>query len=167
MLEFDLKEWDRWLNTVDLLPVLKKGIHSGSMRAQVLMEQKANVAPPASANGSHGAFNTGAYARGWKSSKMPWGSLLYNTKSYSPVIEGGAQFPGKAPPTKPLAEWARRKLGMSKDYADGVAFVMAQNIKKRGLRPRNVLKDARPEIKILVLKEIKHEVDRFFAGGTP
>ena len=166
-MEFDLREWDRWLSSADLLPVLKKGIHAGSLRSQVLMERKAASAPPASKHGSPGAFNTGAYARAWKSTKMPWGTLLHNSKPYSPVIESGARYTDKAPPTKPLAKWAQRKLGMSKDYAESIAYVMAQNIKKRGLRPRNVLKDARSEIKILVLKEIKFEVDRFFAGGTP
>jgi hypothetical protein len=129
------------------------------------MDEKSKLAPPASRDGTVGAFNTGAYARAWKAEKMPWGSLLFNDKTYSPIIEHGARYGAKAPPRKPLAQWARRKLGMSKDGAYAFSYVMAQNIKKRGLRPRRVLKDARKELRLLILKEVKHEVDLFFGGG--
>lgn len=155
-LHFDLKGWDQWLSAVDLMPVLKRGIHSGAMRAQKLMHDKTVLAE---------AFNTGAFARGWKSTKMEWGSVLYNSQPYSPVIESGARYTNKMPPTKPLAKWAQRKLGVSRDQAEGIAFVLARAIKKRGLPARNVLKDALPEIKTLVLKEIGHEMNRFFGGG--
>lgn len=164
VMSFDLREWDNWLSSADLLPVLKRGIQSGAMRARVLMVEKAQTAPPASQNGSPGAFNTGAYARGWKATQMSWGSLLFNDVPYSPIIEGGARYTAKMPPKRPIAKWAQRKLGVSKDVAEGMAWPIAKAIADRGLRARNVLKDARPEIKILVLKEIKHEVDRFFGG---
>lgn len=162
---FDLREWDRWLNTTDLLPVLKKGIHAGAMRGKTYLQEQVRKAPPASRDGGIGAFNTGAYARAWKTSKQAWGTLLYNDKPYSPVIEHGGTWPQSPPPRKPLAQWAQRKLGMSKDSAWGFAYVASRNIKKRGLRARNVLKSALPEIKKMVLKEIKFEVDKYFVAG--
>ncbi|MEM6326034.1 MAG: hypothetical protein AAF791_02855 [Bacteroidota bacterium] len=49
--------------------------------------------------------------------------------------------PGKPPPTRPLREWAERKLGASADEARSVGFLVARAIGRRGTNGNPFLRE--------------------------
>lgn len=55
---------------------------------------------------------------------------------YAPVIEEGRR-PGRFPPLAPLRVWARERLG-----EEGLAFVVARKIARKGIAPRPVFHNA-------------------------
>lgn len=60
---------------------------------------------------------------------------------YAEPVEFGRK-PGKQPPMGPLALWARRKLGVPKDEADGVGFAIARKIALKGTEGAFMFRDA-------------------------
>ncbi len=164
---FDLKSYYTYLQSVDLMPALKRGIYSGALASLPILHEKTEGAPPASKHGGIGATNTRAYLKAWKARKASFGAVILNDKPYSPIIEDGATYASKIPPKKALAEWAQRRLGLSKDAARAAAWPIAKAIAKRGLRARNVLKNARKELKAVVHQDIKKEIDLYLTQGNP
>jgi hypothetical protein len=60
---------------------------------------------------------------------------------YAEPVEYGRK-PGKQPPVEPLALWARRKLGIPKEEADGVGFAIARRIALKGTDGAFMFRDA-------------------------
>jgi hypothetical protein len=142
----------------------RKGIVSGALRALPLLHTRARTAKPASPKGQVGAFNTGDYARGWKSEPTPTGALVFNLMPYSGVIEFGRRRGARPPPLAPIAHWLQRRAGLSKSEAEGAAFPVSKAIGKRGLRARRVLTGARKEITRFIHEEIRRALDRAMSG---
>lgn len=65
------------------------------------------------------------------SSSVQNNKLIIEGKLRTVVLVTGRK-PGKFPPIKPIREWAIRKLGVSEDEADSVAFLIARKIAKKG-----------------------------------
>jgi hypothetical protein len=62
-------------------------------------------------------------------------TILYNSP-YADVIEFG-RLPGSFVPIQPLIGWVRRKLGVKDEKkARSIAYAIANDIKKRGTKPR-------------------------------
>lgn len=49
---------------------------------------------------------------------------------------------GKRPPSQPLAEWARRVMGVSEKESKGIGFLIARDIGRKGRKPRPFLAPA-------------------------
>lgn len=58
---------------------------------------------------------------------------------YPKVMEHGRE-PGRMPPPEALERWVHLKLGVPTDEAPGVAFVVARNIARRGIKGRFFLR---------------------------
>lgn len=162
--KFSLVEWKKWLGDLKFEKAAKRGLDSGAKRALPLLHTATDNAPPASPKGSKGAVNTGAFRRRWKSTKIDRGVAIFNDASYAPVIEGGRRKGQPQPPTKPIAGWARKRLGLSTKEAQQAAYVMARAIKKRGLRPRHILKNSLPDIRKAMIREVEIELKRELKG---
>lgn len=143
--------------------IIRRGLLSASAQMVPILVRATNTAPPASAKGSKGAVNTGDFRRRW--SAMPetqgrtQGVLVGNSSPYAGVIEYGRRAGAKMPPIEPLARWAQRKLQLPYAQAKGLAFVMARNIKRRGLRPRLIL-TSKGTLKLLrqaMTRDVLHE----------
>lgn len=123
--------------------IVRRGLLSAALQAQTILVRATDTAPPASANGSRGAFNYGDYRRAWKARPDTragsQGLLVSNDRPYAGVIEYGRRAGARRPPSEPIARWAQRKLGLPYARAKGIAFVIAKRIGERGLRPRRVL----------------------------
>lgn len=136
-----------------------RGIHSGVMRAVTVVQKTTMVAPPASENGTQGAFNTGGYLRGWQFELLPRGGRVFNTSGMrANVIEDGRRRGAKRPPPREIKLWVIRKLGLRGKAADSASFAIANAISKRGLRPRRVLKSSEGMMRRVVMEEIRNEV---------
>jgi len=44
-------------------------------------------------------------------------------------------------PIAPLQRWARVKLGLSEEEAEGAAYAISKTIKKKGIKPTNIFTD--------------------------
>lgn len=148
--------------------VINRGLLSASRQALPILVRQTDTAAPASARGSRGAVNTGAYRAAWKAEpkqgllSMRYGLLVSNRMPYSGVIEYGRRRGAKAPPTEPIARWAQRKLGLPYPKAKGIAFVIARKIGERGLQPRRVL-TSRTTLDLLgdaMKRDLLHELIR-------
>lgn len=139
---------------------IRRGLLSASLRAIPALQKATRQAQPASPDGvgQGGAVNTGAYLRAWKSRPVEDGFAVTNDSPYSGIIEQGRAPGGKMPPIEPIARWAQRRLGLSRDKAQGVAFAIAKRIQKRGLAARQVLQLTTPELLIILRAEIDREL---------
>lgn len=166
VLVFDPSQFEKFWSDINLLDVVKRGIHSGAMRVIPLLQDGGRHAIPASQNGAYGAFNTGRYVGGWQVDRMSWGSVVYNRMPYSSVIEEGRRAGSSAPPKEAIEKWALRRLGLSKDAAKQAAWPIARAIGRRGLRPRKVMSDPATKQRIysVVKDEIRREISRATGG---
>jgi hypothetical protein len=105
------------------------------------MQERTDTAQPASNNGTPGAVDTGAYRAAWTTAMLPNGASVLNKRPYSPVIEGGRRIgmPVGKQGIINIADWAHRKLHIPVEQARSVAYAIAQEIKRRGLRARKVM----------------------------
>lgn len=123
---------------------LGRGVRSFAARAKPLMVLATDKARSANPKGlGVGAVDTANYRRRWKtevttSNGLP-AALIVNDAPYAGVIEYGRRAGQRAPPSRVLEPWVRRKLGVPAKAAPGVAFLIARSIKRRGLKPRYVL----------------------------
>jgi hypothetical protein len=133
----------------EYMPTIRKGILSGAMRSIGIVQRKTRDA---------GAVNTGSYLQKWRAERTENGALVSNDAPYSGVIENGRR-PGTMPPSKAIALWAQRKLGLDAQEAKKASFMIARAIARRGLKARNVLSSAVPEITESVLAEVDREME--------
>jgi len=86
----------------------------------------------------------GRLLRGWRAKVERWDSLLIsNTQEYAVYVEAGRRRGATQPPSDALLPWVRKVLGVTGKAAQGVAFVVARAIKRRGIKARPVLTDPR------------------------
>lgn len=115
--------------------------------------------------------DTGDYARSWKAEIMPMevergrvvgpGRIIIYSAA-SPPVKAGVIEHGRRPapiPIGPLADWVRRKLGVSDPgKAKGIAFAISRKASKR-IRPGlEVLARAHPKIAEAVEKRVAAEM---------
>jgi len=104
--------------------------------------------------------DTGLYAQSWDFTVTEEKAILGNFAPHAPIIEYGAR--PFTPPLAPLLAWAKRVLKSGSQPPDYESKVWAlarytqKKISEQGIKPRNVLRDAIPDI----LKNIKQELDR-------
>jgi hypothetical protein len=143
-------------------PILLRGVQAGAQRVVALMIERTTSAPPANPAGigGGGAVNTGDFRRRWRARPLPDGAVVTNDHPASPTIEHGRR-PGKRPPRDPIAQWARRRLGLSETEAMSVAFLVARAIGRRGLIGRKIMTapEAQTRIEWLIRNEIIHEIN--------
>jgi hypothetical protein len=92
----------------------------------------------------------GTYRRGWTTTNLPDGVMIYNAEVHAAVIEHGRRPGARMPPPAVLGEWARRK-GLLRDVPKrgrqaaqrSLGFVIARAIARKGLPARRVLDRAR------------------------
>lgn len=93
--------------------------------------------------------DTGDFLNSWRAEDTPNGAVFYSAASPSEkagVIEAGRR-PGKGIPIAPLADWVRRKFGISDaDAARAIAIRISWSAKLRGRAGLHVLGRARPKI---------------------
>ena len=71
---------------------------------------------------------------------------VYNRRKYASNIEDGRRAGKKAPPVKKLIPWVSHRFGVSGKKARGLAFVVARSIKRKGIKPKPIMKRSMPGI---------------------
>jgi len=97
--------------------------------------------------------NTGALRQSIQDDKIaPLTWIISTPLVYADPVEIGRR-PGSMPPTTPIELWARRKLGLSANEAEGAAYAIARAIAERGTKPAHMFKtgmaNARPKLRRL------------------
>lgn len=94
--------------------------------------------------------------------------VVWNSQPYSAVVEYGRRPGARMPPTRFIARWAQRKLGLSAKEAQRAAFPIAVNIAKRGIPGKHILEKATPKIEAIIKESIERMIERALAqGGAP
>lgn len=107
-----------------------RGLYSAAVRSvQLLQTQEIQRASPA-------PVDRGVYRAGWRAEKLIDGAAVVNSVPWAAMIEYGV--PGRnvtigRQAVLALAEWARRRLGVSSDKALSTAWAILIAGKRRGL----------------------------------
>jgi hypothetical protein len=84
---------------------------------------------------------------------------------YAPVMEEGRRPGAKMPPVDAIKLWVVRKLGIPPEEADGVAFVIARSIARKGIEGRHMFQEglevSEPHINQLFNEAIARSIQRF------
>jgi hypothetical protein len=84
------------------------------------------------------------------------------------VMEEGRRPGAKFPPVDAIKLWVVRKLGIPPEEADGVAFVIARSIARKGIEGRHMFQEglevSEPHINQLFNEAIARSVQRFNAS---
>jgi len=183
VVKMSLSTYTKWIKQLGprFGAAARRGALAGGLRSIPILHRYTDKAPPANPQGigEGGAFNTGAYKRGWKVQQLTDGALIYNAMRYAGIIEGdvatgygrrpGAHFP----PLKYVQRWAQRRLGLSAKEAARAAYPIARAIAKRGLKGRFVMRGAMMEIQAAFEAAVAAELEKELAavptggGHTP
>lgn len=104
--------------------------------------------------------DTGLYAASWDFTEEEGKVILGNYAPHAAIIEYGAR--PFTPPLAPLLAWAKRVLNDSSqppDYSPQVkslAFAVQAKIKREGMKPKQIMQNAIPQI----IENIKAEYKR-------
>lgn len=152
-----IKDWPRLIARIGdrARQAVRQGVVDGAWRCVPLLQQRTEQAPPASAHGAPGAFNTGEYRAHWSVRPIQDGAAVFNDRGYAPVIDGGRRAGAPMPPKRAIEQWAMRRLGLSGAEARQAAYPIARAIARRGLRPRRVLSGALQQMQQLVARSIR------------
>lgn len=133
-----------------------RGIRAGAERALPIA---------VAAGDAKGVFDTGEYRRKWKTRNLSDGASIDNTSGHGDIIEKGRRKGRRQPPSKVVARWAERKLGLSPEEAKRAAYPIARAIARRGIAGRHVVRDVMPDIIKVVLDEVKSAISSALKGG--
>lgn len=163
-----LGQWaDLWKKRqAGMQAAMDAGLLAGGMRCIPILQRATRNAPPASDNGSPGAFDTGnAHAR-FTASLIPKGVRVQNDAAYFGVIDGGRRKNSRTPPLDVIKRWSMRKMGLSEEEAKAAAWPIARAIGKRGLEARNIFGDSIREMGKVVAEEVSKAFVRLFGVGA-
>jgi hypothetical protein len=158
--KIQLDHWEAYLLTLGdrAISAVKAGVLEGALQCIPLLHGRTEQAIPASANGSVGAINTGAYRRRWMAAATAGGSVVYNDDPSAAIIERGRRAGGKMPPLRAIARWVQRRLQLSEQEAAKRAYPFARAIARRGLRARNVMGGALAEMGVMVRDRVRERL---------
>lgn len=155
-----------WIDRMaaDFPQVMRSAVVSGAMAALPELHLATDKSPPPSGVGNDGAMDRGRYKRSWKAGQHPEGAWIYNDAPYAAVIEHGRRPGARRPPVKALIAWCKRKA--KADDPAAMAYLLARAIGRRGIKSRNVMSGALPQITRRFEAEVMRVLARRF-GGQP
>ena len=90
-------------------------------------------------------------------------SVRFKAKSHWKYVDGGRKK-GTRPPIGPLQRWVQVKLGKDEEDSKRMAYAIAKNIEKNGIKPtyifRNNVDKFKSKLKTLILKTGKEDVTK-------
>lgn len=162
VVKVNMNQWAKHLEELGerFMPAMQRGAMAGAARCIPILHTATINARPASPRGGVGAFDTGLYKAAWRSGPVTNGARVFNTRPYSPVIEGGRRAsPMGREGIRNLQAWAKRKLKLSDKEARDAAWAIAKTQEKRPLEARRVMNDVERKMIKTVEAEITHELD--------
>ena len=144
--------------------IVREELYRATLEAELLLERETQENTPIGVGGGGGL-------KGSISSREP--QILADTVigevgtplDYAIPVEFGSR--PHRPPVQPLADWAKAKLGVSDDEAEGVGWAIASKIAKEGTEGAfmftNALDSARPQIEVIFAQARQRIVDRLVA----
>lgn len=158
----DLGKFERQLGG-NFPKAMKLGLQRVGKNSVARLQRRTKTAPPASDNGSVGAVAEGTFLRGWKWRAVDSTTIIVrNEAPHAVYVENGRRAGARMPPLAPLMKWMRVKglahagrdargrfatAQVADDALRGAAFILARAIARRGLRGRNILKNAQEELR--------------------
>jgi len=99
------------------------------------------------------------FARSWRAviGAQPSSVRVFNKQPYASVIEFGRRKGAKAPPVAALLPWVIGKLGIPRENARSVAFLIARKISERGIPARPILRD--PDVQAEIQRVVTDAVN--------
>jgi len=129
-----------------------------------ILQENTDNAPPASANGTTGAVDTGNFRDSWEINHGAAGLVtITNDADGAGAIDGGRKAGSPMPPIDAISDWVGRHLDVDSNRQNAVAYVIARAIAERGLQPRFVVKRSLPEILNAASSAANIDIDKRYA----
>jgi len=159
-----MHQWSRHMQQLGrrFMPAAERGAVSGALRCIPHLQKRTALSR---------AVDTGLYKAAWKSSPIPGGARVFNSRPYSGIVEYGRRpAPVNRQGIRQLHTWAKRNLNLTDREAKRAAFAIARSMtptamggKGRKLRGRRVLTGDEMRLIAIVEEEILRELDRELA----
>jgi nucleoid-associated protein YgaU len=125
---------------------VRRGIRKGAKDAVKVLQDRTPV-------------DTGELRDSWEIKEDADSVSLENDAPHAGIVERGARpHPVSDEGRKKLAEWAVRKLGVSPEEAEGVAFAIAKRIRERGQDPTYFVKLSLDDMSRALAQHIGKEI---------
>lgn len=156
----DLGKFERKLARSELRKAIVVGQREAAVHTLALLKERTMTAPPASPNGSEGAYDKGGFYAGWKvESKGRW-VYVKNVSPHAVFVERGRRKNKPPPPVSAILPWVRRKLALKGKAAKTAAFLIARAIGRRGLRGRRIIATSLPAIDRIHTRYVREALQR-------
>lgn len=99
----------------------------------------------------------GDYHNSFKAIPTATGAALINTAPHAVYVEHGRRPGAPMPPEQPIADWARRKLGVEDRHA---VWLIRKKIAEKGIKPRWIMKRMASWMKKLFVLETRRILSR-------
>lgn len=162
IIRMDPQQWSRYMGELAqrFQPAMQRGIVAGAQKCIPILQAATRNAPPASDNGTRGAFDTGIYLSAWRATPISNGAMVFNSRPQAGVIDYGRRpSPVGRDGIRNLTAWAHRKLQLSDAEARSAAWAIAKTLEKRPLKARKVMTGSEAKMIEAVESEITHELD--------
>lgn len=156
----DLGKYERQL--AKQLPDVAKRVNRDTAKKAIgILQKTARAVRP------YPPIDTKRYINSFEIQRAPQDTVVVtNRRGYAGVIEDGRRAGARQPPVSALKGWVRRKFGVSPQRALGIAFAVARNIGKRGIKAKKVVTSAMPEIGRTFTKAL-FDANQKWLGGKP
>ena len=124
------------------------------VEASLLVEREARERAPV---GATALLRGSISARAPRVTRNRVEAVVASALPYAAVVELGRR-PGKFPPLRPIADWARAKFGISDEAAEAAAWPIARAIARRGTKPARFFAGA--------LAATRPQIQRLFEAGA-
>lgn len=103
-------------------------------------------------------YDLGRVYRGWYTTHVTYDTvLLKNRARHTMFTESGRRAGARPPPASALVGWVRRHFAVDDRQARGLAFVIARNIARRGIKARRVATS--PALNTVLLRMMRERVN--------
>jgi len=156
----DLGKFEQRLVRSQLRKAIVEGQLVAAMETLALLKEKTMSAPPASPNGGEGAYDLGAFYKGWQVSHRGRIVRVENVAPHAVYVERGRRKNRTPPPVSAIIGWVRRKLALTGKSARTAAFLIARAIGRRGLRGRKLIATNLPAIDRIHTRAVRAALQR-------
>jgi hypothetical protein len=117
----------------------------------------------------HQPVDRATYKRSFRFDDIPGGAVMYNFAPHASIVELGRRPGGRMPPLSVIEDWVRRKgIGLRSGPAKkgskfqrrteaelrGIAFVIARQIRSRGLPAHHIIRLASQKLEKVIGQEL-------------
>lgn len=162
-IELDTRSAQRYAQSLTLAPeIARDEFEDGVREALLLLEREVKERTPVGVGGAGGLRGSVTHQLQGQAIAIGAGVVgkVFSPLRYAIPVELGTK--PHFPPLRPLEDWVVAKLGVPRDQAGAVAFLVARKIARRGTEGAHMFEDALSDNARKILRILEAAVARIF-----